>query len=360
MSEDIRDRRNRNKREKVKPRKSKRWLLLLLLLIGGCGAGGYYADKAGLLDGVELSSLFNSSKVEESDDIDNDGIPNSEDKCPNESGLIRCNGCPDTDKDGICNQEDKCPNEFSRTNNGCPKKEKDTDDDGVLDTVDDCIRIKGVPYCNGCPDTDGDGVCDRNDKCPSVHGTGADGCLVGTGTPPPPKDTDGDGFPDNNDNCPTQFSNTNNGCPPPPKDTDGDGFPDNNDNCPTQFSQTNNGCLGGPPPHQCMMDHIDQAEKDVKKADGSSSKTNKGVETALLSAKTHYNQSLSCSYIIAGGRDKVQRGLRTVTVKLSKYHEAKGDNFYKLGEKGFAKDEYKKAQKYIDNDIIQEKIKRCI
>ncbi|MFY7900482.1 MAG: thrombospondin type 3 repeat-containing protein, partial [Chitinophagaceae bacterium] len=44
-------------------------------------------------------------------DSDNDGIVDSKDKCPNTAGTAKYDGCPvpDTDKDGINDENDKCP-----------------------------------------------------------------------------------------------------------------------------------------------------------------------------------------------------------------------------------------------------------
>jgi hypothetical protein len=51
------------------------------------------------------------SKIPGCPDKDNDGIQDSEDKCPDVSGLAKYNGCPvpDTDKDGVNDEEDNCP-----------------------------------------------------------------------------------------------------------------------------------------------------------------------------------------------------------------------------------------------------------
>ena len=47
----------------------------------------------------------------------------------------------------------------------------DTDGDGVLDSEDDCLTVKGVRENKGCPsDKDGDGVIDALDDCPVVAG----------------------------------------------------------------------------------------------------------------------------------------------------------------------------------------------
>ncbi len=82
-------------------------------------------------------------------DTDGDGIPDSVDKCPNEpedkDGFQDDDGCPDLDNDGdgIPDSADKCPNE---------PEDKDgfQDDDGCPD-----------------PDNDGDGILDKDDKCPN-------------------------------------------------------------------------------------------------------------------------------------------------------------------------------------------------
>lgn len=57
-------------------------------------------------------------------DSDGDGVLDSQDNCPNESGPASNNGCPgelDTDGDGVPDSQDDCPNEFGlASNDGCP------------------------------------------------------------------------------------------------------------------------------------------------------------------------------------------------------------------------------------------------
>jgi OOP family OmpA-OmpF porin len=54
-------------------------------------------------------------------DRDGDGVPDSQDLCPDEPGPAALDGCPDDDGDGIPNREDKCPNEPGPAeNDGCP------------------------------------------------------------------------------------------------------------------------------------------------------------------------------------------------------------------------------------------------
>ncbi|HVM88539.1 MAG TPA: OmpA family protein [Puia sp.] len=109
--------------------------------------------------------------VEPPKDTDGDGVIDSLDECPTVAGLAQFHGCPDTDGDGIPDKEDKCPNQKGIAKyNGCPIP--DTDGDGINDEEDKCPNIAGVAKYNGCPipDTDGDGVNDEEDRCPNLPG----------------------------------------------------------------------------------------------------------------------------------------------------------------------------------------------
>ena len=106
-------------------------------------------------------------------DSDGDGIYDDVDKCPNQPGVAKYNGCPipDSDGDGINDEEDKCPNQAGVAKyNGCPIP--DSDGDGINDEEDKCPNQRGVARYNGCPipDRDNDGVNDEEDKCPDVAG----------------------------------------------------------------------------------------------------------------------------------------------------------------------------------------------
>ena len=206
-------------------------------------------------------------------DLDNDGVRNSMDLCPNTPLNVKvdANGCPfDTDGDGVADYLDRCPHTpaeaYGRVDSaGCPL---DTDRDGVYDYLDACpntpFEARNHVSVNGCPlDTDGDGVEDYLDRCPNTpeEATGyisADGCPLdydGDGvfdyldrcpnTPREaigcvnvdgcPKDADEDGVYDCYDKCPyTELIARNHvdvsGCP---LDTDGDGLCDYEDQCPT-------------------------------------------------------------------------------------------------------------------------------
>jgi outer membrane protein OmpA-like peptidoglycan-associated protein len=141
-------------------------------------------------------------------DKDKDGIPDSEDACPNEPGTAATNGCPDKDGDGVADKDDQCPNEPGLlSNHGCPFH--DRDNDGVSDELDKCPDVAGLKKYDGCPipDTDKDGINDEEDKCPAVPGVARyNGCPV--------PDTDNDGVNDEEDKCPTVAgTKENNGCP---------------------------------------------------------------------------------------------------------------------------------------------------
>ena len=135
-------------------------------------------------------------------DKDKDGVPDSEDECPNEPGTSATNGCPDTDGDGILDKADLCPDLAGLVlYAGCP----DTDGDGITDADDACPTVAGPEISKGCPDSDGDGVLDFEDTCPKTIGTKAmKGCP----------DKDGDGIADAEDKCPDVFGAMKNmGCP---------------------------------------------------------------------------------------------------------------------------------------------------
>ncbi len=113
-------------------------------------------------------------------DSDGDGINDNEDKCPNQAGLAKYNGCPipDSDGDGVNDEMDKCANEAGLAKyDGCPIP--DSDKDGINDELDKCPNEAGTAKYDGCPipDKDGDGINDEEDRCPDLSGTTANkGC----------------------------------------------------------------------------------------------------------------------------------------------------------------------------------------
>ena len=120
-------------------------------------------------------------------DSDNDGVPDSRDKCPGTPAGVAVDkdGCPlDSDKDGVPDYLDKCPGTplgVAVDKDGCPL---DSDKDGVPDYLDKCPGTPaGVAVDkDGCPlDSDKDGVPDYLDKCPGTPiGTPVDkdGCPI--------------------------------------------------------------------------------------------------------------------------------------------------------------------------------------
>jgi hypothetical protein len=78
----------------------------------------------------------------------------------------------DLDEDGVLNDKDNCPNTSSGSEvdlNGCSLGQKDTDGDGYTDDIDLCPGEGGNVNSNGCPDTDGDGIPNNIDQCKSQY-----------------------------------------------------------------------------------------------------------------------------------------------------------------------------------------------
>ncbi len=135
-------------------------------------------------------------------DTDGDGVPDTDDKCPNtpHGAVVDKHGCPiDSDGDGVPDGIDQCPNTphgavVDKT--GCPI---DSDGDGVPDGIDQCPDTPSGAKVDalGCPiDSDSDGVPDGIDRCPDTP-RGATVDALGC-----PSDSDGDGVLDGIDQCP--------------------------------------------------------------------------------------------------------------------------------------------------------------
>ncbi|WP_153799116.1 OmpA family protein [Foetidibacter luteolus] len=155
-----------------------------------------------------------------------------------------------------------------------PMPEKDTDEDGIPDSQDKCVDVKGIAEYQGCPipDTDSDGINDEEDKCPTVAGLAKyQGCPI--------PDTDKDGVNDEEDKCPTVAGVARyQGCPIP--DTDKDGVNDEEDKCPNEAGPASN--QGCPEKAKVMQAQVDMAAKQVYFATGSSTLLKKS--NAALSA----------------------------------------------------------------------------
>jgi len=99
---------------------------------------------------VPVMVLPQHSGAPSSKDSDGDGITDSLDACPLAPGLQAFSGCPDTDGDGIPDKDDKCPLvRGSVSLQGCP--EPDRDKDGVIDAEDKCADLPGFRETAGCP-----------------------------------------------------------------------------------------------------------------------------------------------------------------------------------------------------------------
>lgn len=106
----------------------------------------HWQHSAGILVIIDKSNIKKKEK-KETDDRDQDGIPDEKDKCPDDAGLIELDGCPDSDGDGISDKDDLCPTIYGlKIYDGCV----DTDGDGYSDNIDDCPDEKGT--LKGCPE----------------------------------------------------------------------------------------------------------------------------------------------------------------------------------------------------------------
>jgi len=172
----------------------------------------------------QLSATF---QFIDQNDLDSDGIPNTNDDCPEVAGTSSqdVNGCPDDDGDGYSNDGDAFPNDVNEW--------ADNDGDGVGDNTD------AFPFdVNEWMDSDGDGVGDNTDAFPNNANEtlDSDGDGVGDNADAFPMnaleqfDSDGDGVGDNVDAFPNDSSES--------IDSDGDGVGDNADAFPDNANES--------------------------------------------------------------------------------------------------------------------------
>jgi outer membrane protein OmpA-like peptidoglycan-associated protein len=135
----------------------------------------------------------------------------------------------DSDGDGVVDTLDRCPTTPAGRKVNAQGCELDGDGDGVVDALDRCPTTPAGRKVNaqGCElDGDGDGVVDALDRCPTTpagRAVNAQGCEL---------DGDGDGVVDALDRCPTTPAGravNAQGCE---LDSDGDGVLDAADACP--------------------------------------------------------------------------------------------------------------------------------
>ncbi len=90
----------------------------------GLGPAGYGHERWRAFFGIRWGSAPAAEQahfVGPPADRDGDGVPDSDDLCPDQPGPAALDGCPDDDGDGIPNREDKCPSEPGPPeNDGCP------------------------------------------------------------------------------------------------------------------------------------------------------------------------------------------------------------------------------------------------
>lgn len=142
-------------------------------------------------------------------DVDNDGVEDAADNCPDIANLHQEN----YDGDSLGNFCDDCPWEAAATARGCYTTDPltDTDGDGIVDCEEDGVCDMSLPEDN-CRyisnpdqlDSDFDERGDACDNCPSMVNYAqldADGDSLGDACDS--GDSDGDGVPDAVDNCPS-------------------------------------------------------------------------------------------------------------------------------------------------------------
>jgi len=193
-------------------------------------------------------------------DLDQDGIRNELDICPDTSpgAAVDGRGCSvnqiDDDGDGLPNVMDACPDtpqDETADAFGCSPSQRDDDGDGLFNDEDECPETPSgeAVDSDGCGqsqlDDDNDGVFNDADECPDtpqdeLDDVNADGCSSSQIEPPPPQpipDEDDDGVSDDEDECPdTPAEEVDEvdaaGCSPSQFDTDNDGVSDAVDQCP--------------------------------------------------------------------------------------------------------------------------------
>ena len=173
---------------------------------------------------------------------DADGVPDNQDLCPGHDddvdddadGII--DGCDDylddTDNDAVINSLDNCPTD-PNTN------QTDMDNDEIGDTCDD--DIDGDDVTNHVPFDDSTSLSDE--QCPYTNALNNDD--DGDGCPDPPAtndDLDGDGVANQDDYCPggdDTVDTDEDGVPDDDEmslDYDNDRIIDDDDNCPLMFN----------------------------------------------------------------------------------------------------------------------------
>lgn len=227
------------------------------------------AGSANSIDHLQPNQLNDDIlvlKYIQAEDMDQDGIPNTEDNCPfnwnpdqedgDEDGTGDvCDNCVSVSNPGQADSDlgwngQASPDAYGDACDNCPDTpnmlQEDGDDDGVGDDCDNCEYLSNSEQTDG----DNDGVGNECDNCESTYNPdqiNSDDDEFGDACD---EDDDNDGIPDISDNCPTVVNLEQN-------DLDGDGIGDecndhidrdgddwanNLDNCPDRHNplQTDN------------------------------------------------------------------------------------------------------------------------
>lgn len=218
---------------------------LLAVPIPGWLFAGWSGDAGGTSNPLSVTMNADKSITALFDsDSDEDGVVDSQDNCPLDQNPDQA----DSDHDGIGDACDPC--------NLDPLN--DVDGDGVCGNVDNCPAVPNSNQldsdhdgigdaCDSCPldalnDVDGDGVCGNVDNCPGVAN-------------PNQSDIDGDGIGDLCDSCPLDSLN----------DADQDGYCKNVDNCPSVFNpdqKDSDGDGHGDACDPCPLDPLNDIDHD--------------------------------------------------------------------------------------------------
>jgi OmpA-OmpF porin, OOP family len=85
------------------------------------GDAGYGRESIRLFAGLRWERLVAEAAHGTEGDRDGDGVPDAQDRCPDQPGPAELDGCPDRDGDGVADIDDKCPDDPGPAqNDGCP------------------------------------------------------------------------------------------------------------------------------------------------------------------------------------------------------------------------------------------------
>jgi CSLREA domain-containing protein len=146
-------------------------------------------------------------------DSDGDGVPDVADLCPGTpaGAAVDADGCAasqlDSDGDGVSDSIDACPGTPAGASvdvNGCSVAQGDADGDSVYILLDNCPDVSNADQFDDDGDTLGN-VCDNDSDNDGIADT-ADNCVREWNPESQVSDVDGDGIGDACDNCPLRFN----------------------------------------------------------------------------------------------------------------------------------------------------------